>query len=448
MARLFGTDGVRGVANTELTPLLAYKLGKATAKILKDEGKEGMVLVGRDTRQSGTMLESALVAGICSMGFDVGRLGIIPTPAVAYLTNKKNAPGGFVISASHNPGEYNGIKIFNSDGFKLRDELEDKIEELLNTSLDEKEIIGEAVGVAIDLESAYKEYEDYLVETIPIDLQGKKVALDCGHGALYKIAPEVVKRLNGEPIVINVEPDGMNINDECGSTNTKLIKELTKAKNAFIGLSFDGDGDRVIAVDEQGREIDGDHMLAIFARYLQRHGKLENHTVVGTVMSNLGLVKYLESIDANLLMAPVGDRYVLEEMLKGNYVIGGEQSGHIIFLEYNTTGDGLATGLHLLQVALSSGEIMSELNELMVDYPQVLINARVENGKKHQYLEDDVIKEAIESIETEFQGEGRVVIRPSGTEPLVRVMIEGKDQEVITEKARKLANLIEERMHG
>ncbi|MDR7870651.1 MAG: phosphoglucosamine mutase [Tissierellaceae bacterium] len=447
MSKLFGTDGIRGVANTELTPELAFKVGRAAAYILSN-GENGKVLVGKDTRASGDMLESALVAGITSMGLDVVLLGIIPTPAVAYLTRKYSALAGVVISASHNPGEYNGIKFFDNKGLKLPDEMEDKIEEIVKDSkeLDTHRPTGERIGRVNIEKNSSTDYKEYLKSTINIDLTGMKIAMDCGHGALYNIGPEIIRELNGQVVVVNDTPDGMNINRKCGSTNPDIIKNLVIEEKADMGISFDGDGDRIIAVDNKGNLVDGDHILAICATHLKEKDKLPNNTVVGTVMTNMGLDIYLKENGMDIVKTSVGDRYVLEEMLKSGYVIGGEQSGHIIFLDYNTTGDGLATGLHLLEVIQETGKSLNDLNKLMTNYPQVLVNAKVDNDKKYKYLEDEVIKEEIEKIEEIFHGQGRVVIRPSGTEPLVRVMIEGKNQEEITTIAKNLAQTIEKRI--
>lgn len=446
MGKLFGTDGIRGIANKDLTPELAYKVGRAGAYILA-RGKKGKILLGKDTRASGDMLEAALTAGFCSMGIDVLQLGIIPTPAVAYLVRKYEALAGVVISASHNPGEYNGIKFFNNQGLKLPDEVEDRIEDVIKNYKEiEARPIKDEIGRVIIEENGAKDYKEYLKNTINIDLTGLTIALDTGNGALYKIAPELIKELNGQVILVNNTPDGMNINKKCGSTNPEVIQKLVLDNKADIGLSFDGDGDRIIAVDEKGNIIDGDHILAICGTYLKSKGKLKNDTIVGTVMTNIGLDIYSNENNINIVKTAVGDRYVLEEMLNCNYVIGGEQSGHIIFLEYNTTGDGLATGLHLLEVKLATQKSMSELNNLMKSYPQVLINARVDNQLKYKYLENEEIREEIDRIEKLFHGEGRVVIRPSGTEPLVRVMIEGKNQEEITKIAKDLANLIESKL--
>lgn len=446
MGILFGTDGVRGIANKELTPELAFKIGRAGAYILA-RGKKGQIIVGKDTRISGDMLEAALTAGICSMGLDVVSVGIVPTPAVAYLTRKYEALAGVVISASHNPGEYNGIKFFDSRGFKLPDEVEEEIEDII---LNNKEIdinpIGEMIGKVIVEKNGMEDYIDYLTSTVDLDLTGVKIAMDCGHGALYKIGPEIIKRLGGELVVINTEPNGMNINDNCGSTNPDMIQDLVIKEKADVGLSFDGDGDRLIAVDEQGNIVDGDHILAICGSYLKEKGKLKNNTVVGTIMTNMGLDLYLQEKGINIVKTKVGDRYILEEMIKNDYVLGGEQSGHIIFLDYNTTGDGLATGLYLLKVMKETGKPMSQLNKLMTDFPQVLVNARVKNELKNKYKENKEIIEKIKEVENLFQGQGRVVIRPSGTEPLVRVMIEAKEDIGLLEIASDLARFIEERI--
>ncbi|MCF6462757.1 phosphoglucosamine mutase [Clostridium sp. Cult1] len=446
MGKLFGTDGIRGIANKELTPELAFKVGRAGAYILS-KGEKGRIVLGKDTRKSGDMLEAALTAGICSIGLDVITLGVVPTPAVAYLARKYDALAGIVISASHNPVEYNGIKFFNGNGYKLNDAVEDEIERLI---LNNEEIplrpIKEDVGHTIIEEDGYNYYIDHLKSTIKGDLKGIKVAVDCGNGALYKIAPKLLEKLNAEIIVINDKPNGGNINVECGSTNPSMIQSLVLETKADIGLSFDGDGDRLIAVDENGDIVDGDHILAICGTHLHDNGKLNNNVVVGTVMTNMGLDVYLKSKNIDIVKTAVGDRYVLEEMLANGYVLGGEQSGHIIFLEHNTTGDGLLTGLQLIQVMKETERKLSELNSIMTNFPQVLINAKVKNELKNSYLEDEKIKFEIEKIEKMFHGEGRVVIRPSGTEPLVRVMIEGKDRKKIEDIAKGLARLIEERL--
>ncbi len=445
MGQFFGTDGIRGIANKDLTAELAYKTGRAASYVLGREEK-GAILIGKDTRYSGDMLEAALIAGITSMGIDVVRLGVIPTPAVSYLTRQYKALAGIVISASHNPGEYNGIKLFNSKGLKLADSIEEEIEKYIveGVSLD-TEIIKDQLGQVKEADGV-DAYIDHLVANIDVDLTGLKIAMDCGNGALYEIGPKTIERLNGQLVVINTSPDGMNINDNCGSTNPEMIQELTRREKADIGISFDGDGDRIIACDENGDIIDGDHILSICASQMKKEGRLNKSTVVGTIMTNMGLDDYLASENMEIVKTQVGDRYILEEMIEKGYSLGGEQSGHIILLDYNTTGDGLATGLYLLKVAVTNNKKLSELNSLMTAYPQVLVNARVREDLKHSYLENEEIQKEIEKIEEHFSGKGRVVIRPSGTEPLVRVMIEAKDPEGIEEMARSLGEFIEERI--
>lgn len=445
MGKLFGTDGIRGIANKDLTPELAFKVGRAGAYVLS-KGKKGKIVVGKDTRKSGDMLEAALTAGICSMGIDVISLGVVPTPAVAYLTRKYDGLAGVVISASHNPVEYNGIKFFNEKGYKLNDEIEEEIENII---LEDEDIplrpIKGDIGKTIWEHDGYRYYIEHLKSTVDGDLKGIKIAVDCGNGALYKIAPQLLKEMGGEIVVINDEPNGVNINANCGSTNPDMIQSLVQKVDAHIGLSFDGDGDRLIAVDEKGNIIDGDHILAICGTYLYKRNKLNKNTLVGTVMTNMGLDVYLKENGMDIVKTAVGDRYVIEEMLSNGYNLGGEQSGHIIFLDYNTTGDGLLTGLQLIQVMKETKKSMSQLNGIMTRFPQVLVNAKVDNDKKEFILKDEFIKDEIEKIENMFHGEGRVVIRPSGTEPLIRVMIEGKDENKIKEVANGLAKLIEER---
>jgi len=444
MGKLFGTDGVRGVANIELTPELAYEIGRAGGFVLT-HGNRGKVVVGKDTRASSDMLEAAISAGLCSIGLDVIQVGIIPTPAVAYLTRRYNALAGVVISASHNPYEYNGIKFFSADGYKLPDEIEDEIEDiLLNNKSIELRPIKNSIGRIYFENNAPTHYKEYLKEKIGIDLKGYKIAMDCGNGALYKIGPEIIRELNGDVIAINTEPDGTNINNNCGSTNPHLAQQLVLDTNADLGISFDGDGDRIIAIDEKGRIIDGDHLLAICGRFLKKQNHLNGNTIVATVMSNMGLEVFLSQNEINLLRTPVGDRYIIEEMKKGNYVLGGEQSGHIIFMDLNTTGDGLATGLQLLKIMIKENEKASSLNDLVENLPQVLINARVKPENKNKFLDFPEIENAIKELEKKFRGTGRVLIRPSGTEPLVRVMIEGKDYDWIKKEAENLALLIEE----
>lgn len=448
MGRLFGTDGVRGIANLELTGTLAYKLGQAGAYVLTSETKHTpRILVGMDTRISGSMLESALVAGICSVGAEAICLGVIPTPAVAYLTRLYKADAGVVISASHNPYEFNGIKFFNANGYKLPDAIEEKIEAIvLDESYELPKPTGKELGFKSVIGTAVDDYVSYLKSTIDTDLSGMKIALDCANGAAFQAAPKTLRELGAEVLVINNNPDGVNINLNCGSTHMEELQKFVVESGADIGLAFDGDADRMLAVDEKGNIIDGDQIMAVIGLDLAKKGKLSKNTIVATVMSNLGFDIMAKREGISLVKTKVGDRYVLEEMLDKGYVLGGEQSGHIIFLEHNTTGDGLLTALQLLRVMKDSKKKPSELASVMQVLPQVLINAKVRNDNKHKYLEDEVIAKVCGELEAEFDGEGRVLIRPSGTEPLVRVMIEGKDQDYIRSRAEELARLIEERL--
>ena len=447
MTRLFGTDGVRGIANQKLTPKLCYDIGRAAAFVLT-KNKKGKVLVGRDTRLSGDLVESALIAGFMSLGLDVDVAGVIPTPGVAYLTRTGDYLCGVSISASHNPFEYNGIKFFSSQGLKLDDSLEDDIEEkVLSTTKIYKDVTGDQVGRVNRSHEFTEKYISYLKGLTDERFDGFEVAVDAGNGAQSFIAEEVLKSYGARVKIINNEPNGKNINDKCGSTNPKLIEELVKKENSHIGMSFDGDADRIIAVDEEGKIVDGDHILAIVATYLKENNKLNNNAAVGTIMSNMGLKKYLESIGVDFIETKVGDRYILERMLKDDYIIGAEQSGHVIFLDYNTTGDGLATGIHLLEIMKKTGKKLSELNGLMKDYPQVLKNARVRDELKNRYEEFPDIIKAIKEVEEAYHGSGRVVIRPSGTEALVRVMIEGEDTYKLSQDADKLVKIIEEKLN-
>lgn len=448
MARLFGTDGVRGVANTELSGELAYKLGQAGAYVLTAETKHApKILVGMDTRISGHMLESALVAGICSVGAEAVCLGVIPTPAVAYLTRHYGADAGIVISASHNPFEFNGIKFFDSKGYKLPDSMEDSIEELIRKGADAIPLpTGEKIGKRSTADHSVKDYVSFLKSTISCGLEGLKIAVDCANGASYEAAPMVLAELGAEVAVIHNEPNGININKDCGSTHISALKKYVTGCGADLGLAFDGDADRMLAVDENGRLVDGDQIMAVIGQTLNQKGSLDKNTIVVTVMSNLGLDIMAQKNGLQLVKTKVGDRYVLEEMLDKGYVLGGEQSGHVIFLKHNTTGDGLLTALQLLSAIKSTGRKLSELAGVMQVLPQVLKNAKVKNENKHHYMEDELIARLCSDLENEFHGEGRVLIRPSGTEPLVRVMIEGKDKEYITKRAAELAAVIEERL--
>lgn len=446
MGRMFGTDGVRGIANKELTALTAYNLGRAGAFVLTKGAHKPKIIVGMDTRISGDMLENSLVAGILSVGAEAVCLGIVPTPAVAYLTKKYGADAGVVISASHNPVEYNGIKFFNSKGYKLSDELEDKIQSVIENGFQGVPLpTGADIGRKVIEEGAVLDYISHSKSLIKGDLKGLKVALDCANGASYITSVQTFRELGAEVVVINNDPDGININKNCGSTHPEELMDYVVKKGCDLGLAFDGDADRCLAVDETGKLINGDFIMGICGRYLKEKGKLKHDVIVGTVMSNLGLHLALEKEGIKLVSAKVGDRYVLEEMLKEGYVLGGEQSGHIIYLKQNTTGDGLATGLMLASIVKSTGKKLSELASFIQELPQVLVNAKVPNDRKNIYLEDKEIVDEIRKMEDTLQGKGRVLIRPSGTEPLVRVMLEGENQAEIDKMAHKLAMLIEEK---
>lgn len=443
MGRLFGTDGVRGVANSELTPELAFKIGRAGAYVLTSDAHKPKILVGRDTRISGEMLESALIAGICSVGAQAVCVGVIPTPAIAYLVRTQGFDAGVMISASHNPFEHNGIKYFNSEGYKLSDEIEERIEAII---LDNAEEISrpthENVGRISHDSTLFEKYIKFAASTTEVRLDGMKIAIDCANGASSVTAQKALEILGAEVSVINNSPDGININADCGSTHIEGLMRYVTEASADMGLAFDGDADRVLAVSEKGEYVDGDKIMAICALDLKARGKLKKNTIVATVMSNLGLFVMGREKGLNIEKTKVGDRYVLEEMLKSDYSIGGEQSGHVILLEHNTTGDGLVTGIQLASAVKKSGKTLSELAGVMDVYPQVLINAKVKTENKERYTEDAEIMAAIEKIKAEFANNGRVLIRPSGTEPLVRVMIEGKDESVIRARAEALADLI------
>ena len=453
MRKYFGTDGIRRIANTELTPELVYKVAKAGAYVLsKHSDHTPTILIGRDTRISGTLIESAMVAGFLSYGANVKLLGVIPTPAVAYLTRKLNADASVVISASHNTYEFNGIKYFSNKGMKISDELEEEIEEVMESGkLEELTAENEKIGVSeycLDLIDEYvyffrKNFDDEIEKNLNDNFI---VGIDTANGATSVVAEKVFKTLGIKYKIINNNPDGININDNCGSTHLEGLKKFVVENKLSLGIAYDGDGDRCLAIDEKGNEIDGDKLLAIISRSLKKIGKLNKDTIVATVMSNLVLNKYAKENGLQLLQTKVGDRYVLEKMLKEGYNLGGEQSGHVILLDYNPTGDGILTSLMLIKTILEEKKKASELGDLIKLYPQVLINAKVNSEKKYDYEQNKDIKEAIEKLEKEFAGNGRVLIRPSGTEPLVRVMIEGEDQEYITKKAKDIAKLIEEKL--
>ncbi len=453
MRKYFGTDGIRRIANTELSPELVYRVAKAGAYVLsKHTDHNPTILIGRDTRISGTLIESAMVAGFLSYGANVKILGVIPTPAVAYLTKKLNADASVVISASHNTFEFNGVKYFSNKGMKIPDEIEEEIEEIMDSGkLDELTATHEKIGVSEVRQDLIEEYVYFFRKNFDDKIdkynqQNFKVAIDTANGATYEVAEKIFKTLGINYEIINNHPNGININDNCGSTHLEGLKKYVVQNKMNLGIAYDGDGDRCLAIDENGNEIDGDIIMAIISNYMKEKGTLKRDTIVATVMSNLGLKKYAQDNNLTLKQTKVGDRYVLEEMLKEGYNIGGEQSGHIIFLDYNPTGDGILTSLMLISVMLEKKEKVSKLAEIIKIYPQVLINAKVSNDKKYDYDKDEKVKEEIEKVEKEFSGNGRVLIRPSGTEPVVRVMIEGENKEYTEKKAQAIAALIEERL--
>lgn len=447
MGQLFGTDGVRGVANRELTPVLAYQLGRFGAHVLTEGTHKARIIIGMDTRLSGDMLEHALVAGILSSGCDAICIGVTTTPAVAFLTRHYGCDAGVMISASHNPAKDNGIKFFNSKGLKLSDAVEDQIEDFILNGKDLPVIPGGTeVGRCEKHREGNRIYSEYLKTTIPGDLTGLKIAMDCANGSAFEIAPSLFRELGAQVVVTNNHPDGLNINNDCGSTHPENVARLTKEVGAHLGLAFDGDADRLIASDENGRVIDGDRMMMICGIDMKNSGRLKGDTIVTTVMSNIGLDMAAKENGIKTFPTKVGDRYVLEAMLREGYSLGGEQSGHIIFLDHNTTGDGILSALQLAAVIKKTGKPLSQLADVMTQYPQILLNAKIKNGNKNSYLEDPVVSSRIQEIEAAMQGEGRVLIRPSGTEPLVRVMLEGKDQEQLKAYATELVGLIEERL--
>lgn len=447
--KLFGTDGVRGVANIEpMTTEMSMQLGRAAAFVFKNEtSRRHRVVIGKDTRLSGYMIENALVAGICSMGVDVLIVGPLPTPGIAFLTSSMRADAGVVISASHNPYQDNGIKFFSGTGHKLPDDLELKIEDLIiNHRLDELRPIADEVGKAYRISDAIGRYVVFLKNTFPkdLDLQGLRIVLDCAHGAGYRVAPAVLTELGAEVIPIGVDPNGMNINDGCGSMHPEVMAEKVREYRADLGIALDGDADRVIFVDEGGVEVDGDHIMALCGTELIKTGQLKKKTVVATVMSNMGLDIAMKKVGGKVIRTAVGDRYVVEEMLKGGYNLGGEQSGHMIFLDHNTTGDGILSALQVLSIIQRSGKKLSELAQVMTSLPQVLVNVRV---RKRADLQDIApIKKVIDDVEAELGDKGRVLVRYSGTEPLLRIMIEGENQDRIDVLADQVAGAVREHL--
>lgn len=450
MKKLFGTDGVRGVANVHpMTTEMAMQLGRAAAYVFRNGHKRHRIVIGKDTRLSGYMIENALVAGICSMGVDVLIVGPLPTPGIANITSSMRADAGVVISASHNPFQDNGIKFFCREGFKLPDEVELKIEELIfSKKIDSLRPIATEVGKAYRIDDAVGRYVVFLKSTFPkdLDLTGLKIVLDCANGAAYKVAPAVLEELGAELVVIGNKPNGTNINAGCGSLHPEVISEAVKEHRADLGIALDGDADRVIFVDEFGNEVDGDHIMAICATDMLKQKKLRKNTLVATVMSNMGLDIAIKKAGGKIVKTAVGDRYVVEEMRKGGYNLGGEQSGHMIFLDHNTTGDGLQTALQVLAIMQRKKKTLAELAEVMIPLPQVLVNVRV--AEKADIMTIPEIAKLVNDVEAKLQDEGRLLVRYSGTEPLLRIMLEGQDKYQITGWGKEIADLVEKKLGG
>jgi phosphoglucosamine mutase len=445
MGKYFGTDGVRGVANSELTPELAFKLGRFGGYVLTKDKNRPKVIIGRDTRISGHMLEGALVAGLLSIGAEVMRLGVISTPGVAYLTKVMGAQAGVMISASHNPVADNGIKFFGPDGFKLSDEQELEIEDLMDLAEDQlPRPVGANLGLVMDYFEGGQKYLQFLKNTVDEDFSGIHIALDCANGATSSLATHLFADLDADLSTMGATPNGLNINAGVGSTHPDALAALVKEKGADVGLAFDGDGDRLIAIDEKGNIVDGDQIMYICGKYMKEQGRLKHGTVVSTVMSNLGFYKALESHGIHSVPTAVGDRYVVEEMKKSGFNLGGEQSGHIIFLDYNTTGDGLLTGLQLVNIMKATQRTLSELAGEMKKYPQKLVNVRVTD--KNHVTDNQKVKVAIEAVEAEMAGNGRVLVRPSGTEPLVRVMVEAASEQLCEQYVNRIVAVVKEEM--
>ena len=449
MGRLFGTDGVRGVANDGLTCELALEIGRAAANVLKSGGNRRRLLcaIGMDTRISSDMLASAITAGLCSVGADVINLGVVPTPAVAYLVGKYKCDMGIMISASHNPAEFNGIKIFSGDGYKLPDALEEQIEALV---LDNKSALKNSephdIGKVSYKSTAIRDYIDHLKSTVAFSLEGLNIAVDCANGASSVSAETLLTELGANVHILFNKPDGLNINENCGSTHMEALRDYVVNNNLDAGLAFDGDADRFLCIDDKGNYIDGDQVMAICSLDMLERGKLPKKTVVGTIMSNLGFIKFCEENQIRFVATKVGDRFVLEEMLLEGYGFGGEQSGHIIFKDFATTGDGQLTAIQLLSILKRKGVKLSQLSGTMTKYPQTMINLTVSAEGKLAYYTDETVKESIENARKILGDDGRIVVRPSGTEPLIRVMVEGKDMDTIEDVAKNVASVIMERL--
>lgn len=449
MGRIFGTDGARGVANTEISCTLAMDIGRAAAMVVaRDHHKRKPVfLVGHDTRISHDMLESAIAAGLCSVGADVVTLGTVPTPAVAYLVANSDADAAIMLSASHNPYEFNGIKIFGAEGFKLTDEEEMEIEEIvLDHVLPYDLKWNDELGVIRSGETLVEQYIDHIVSTVEGDLSGIRVAADCANGSASATAAKIFAKLGADVTILNDKPNGVNINDNCGSTHIDVLGKYVRENGFDLGVAFDGDADRCLAVDENGELVDGDKLIAIFSSQMKREGKLANDTAVVTVMSNMGFFKFAEQAGIHVEKTIVGDRYVLQNMLEHGHCIGGEQSGHIIFREFMTTGDGQLTAVQLLRAIKKSGKKLSELAQLMQVYPQVILNVRADKEMKRMVKVDEGVLKRQQQLEEGMNGNGRILVRPSGTEPVIRIMVEGLDREAIMNAAKSMEQIIIERL--
>ncbi len=449
MGRIFGTDGARGVANTEISCTLAMDIGRAAAMVVaRDHHKRKPVfLVGHDTRISHDMLESAIAAGLCSVGADVVTLGTVPTPAVAYLVANSDADAAIMLSASHNPYEFNGIKIFGAEGFKLTDEEEMEIEEIVLDHILPYDLKwNDELGVIRSGETLVEQYIDHIVSTVEGDLSGIRVAADCANGSASATAAKIFAKLGADVTILNDEPNGVNINDNCGSTHIDVLGKYVRENGFDLGVAFDGDADRCLAVDESGELVDGDKLIAIFSSQMKREGKLANDTAVVTVMSNMGFFKFAEQAGIHVEKTSVGDRYVLQNMLEHGHCIGGEQSGHIIFREFMTTGDGQLTAVQLLRAIKKSGKKLSELAQLMQVYPQVILNVRADKEMKRMVKVDEGVLKRQQQLEEGMNGNGRILVRPSGTEPVIRIMVEGLDREAIMNAAKSMEQIIIERL--
>lgn len=449
MGRLFGTDGIRGIANSFLSCELAVKVGRAAGRVLSDGSRRRLLFcIGSDTRISSDMLSFSVASGLCSVGVDVIILGVVPTPAVAYLVGKYKADAGIMISASHNPAEYNGIKIFSGDGYKIPDALEEQIETLVLDDESELELSGTDIGKVTYATNAVKDYVDHLKSTVMNSLDGLNIAVDCANGSASVSAAKLFEALGANADVLHDKPDGININTNCGSTHIDILREYVLRNNLDAGVAYDGDADRCICVDDKGNIVDGDFIMAICAKDMKERGKLAKNTVVGTVMTNMGFGKFCKENDISFIATKVGDRFVLEEMLQEDYVFGGEQSGHVIFGDYASTGDGQLTSIQLLSLVKRSGKKLSELASVMKRYPQCIINVTVSKDGKLAYYTDSVIKAAVDEAKKEFGDNGRIVVRPSGTEPLIRVMTEGEDRVQTESIAKRVSEIITERLSG